>query len=84
MKKSTSTQTITVKTNEENPEPLEIIAQSVIEVADAMKKISNSRLKQRAIILLIKDLTNLPMKDIESVLNTATKLREHYIKAAIK
>lgn len=80
MAKTLRTQTITVKTNEENPEPVELIAQSIIDVAEAAKKMNDSRLKQRAVILLIKDVTNLPMKDIEAVLNAAGKLKEYYVK----
>lgn len=32
----------------------EVIAQAIIEISEAMKKLKNSRLKERAIIILIK------------------------------
>lgn len=77
-------QTITVKVNEENPEPLEVIAESIIQVADAFCKVKNSRLSQRAILLLIKDIIppkyKVGMTEIQEVLNAAAKLKQHYIK----
>lgn len=73
-------QTVTIKTNEENPEPMEIIAQSIIQVSDAFVKIQKSRLSQRAIMLLIKDTTGLAMRDIEIVLNAVPKLKDIYLK----
>lgn len=74
-------QTITVKSNEENPEPIEIIAQAVIDVSDAFKKIENSRLSRRAIVLLIKDRCNgIGITEIETILNVVPKLKDYYIK----
>lgn len=84
MKSSTNSQTITVKTNEDNPQPFEVIAESIIEVANAFEKINNSRLKQRAIIVLLKDMTGLAMKDIEMVLTASAKLKDWYIKQPFK
>jgi len=40
-------QTIKVKTNEENPESIELIAQSIINVSEAFEKINSSPLKRR-------------------------------------
>jgi hypothetical protein len=73
-------QTITVKTDEQNPEPLELIAQSIIEVAEAFQKINNSRLKRRAILVLLKDITGLGMREIELILDTAPELKDYYTK----
>lgn len=80
MATAAKTQTITVKTNEQNPEPLEVLAQSIIEVSEAAQRFNNSRLKSRAILVLIKDITGLSMRDIETVLNAAAKLKDVYIK----
>jgi hypothetical protein len=83
-KAKSANQTITVKVNEENPEPLEVIAESVIQVADAFQRVKNSRLAQRAIILLIKDAIppkyKVGVTEIQEVLNAAAKLKQHYIK----
>jgi len=73
-------QTVTIKTDEENPEPIELIAQAIIDLSDAFKKIESSRLTKRAIILLIKDRCYVNMKDIEIILDIAPKLKDYYIK----
>lgn len=83
--KKTTNQTITVKVNEENPEPLEVIAQSIIEVAEAFKKIQNSRLSKRVIVLLIKDMTrNIGINEIEAILDAVPKLESYYLKSVKK
>lgn len=77
-KKPTLTQkTITVKTDEKNPEPLEVLAQSIIDVANAFDKINNGRVTQHAIILLIKDSTGLSQRDIKSVLIACENLKKY-------
>lgn len=79
-----SKQTITIKSNEENPEPIELIAQSIIEISEAFKKIENSRLSKRAIILLIKDRCNgIGMTEIETILDVVPKLKDYYIKEPV-
>lgn len=81
----TKPQTVTVKRNEEKPEPVEVIAQAIIDVSAAFKKVNSSRLEKRAIILLIKDMNpNLTIGDINSVLYNAAKLEETYIKKPVK
>jgi hypothetical protein len=67
--------TIKIKTNEENPEPLEIIAEAIIKCADAFDKIRDSKISERAIIVLIKDLTGLPVAQIRAVLIAGANLR---------
>jgi hypothetical protein len=74
------TQTITVKVNEENPEPLEVIAQSIVDISDAFKKINESRLSRKAVVLLLQDLTRLSQRDINLVLDAAPKLKQFYVK----
>lgn len=78
--KKASTQTITVKVKEENPEPLELIAQSIIDLAEAFKKIETSPLKRHTIVLLLKDRTGLSQRDINAVLDAAPKLADYYTK----
>lgn len=79
MKKST-TQTITVKSNEENPEPLEILAQAIIDLSNAFKKIEDGPLAKRTIVLLLQDATGLPQSAIKKVLEAAPKLKDWYVK----
>jgi hypothetical protein len=77
-------QTITVKTNEENPEPLELIAASIITIADGIRKINSSRLKKRAVLLLLRDVTGIGMNEIEKIIDCADKLEAHFVKVAAK
>lgn len=84
MAKANTKQTITVKSNEQDPEPLELIAKSIIELSDAYAKINNSRLKKRAVVLLLKDMTGLGMHEIETILDAAPRLKDFYTKALPK
>ena len=71
---------VTVKKDEKNPEPVEVIAKSIIEISRGFQKMKDSRLNQRAIILLIKDLSGVQMGEIEKVLNAAASLEKWFIK----
>lgn len=78
-----STQTIKVNSKEENPEPVELIADAVIKVAEGFNKINKSRLTERAMILLLHDAigpTYITKKQIGYVLKYAPKLKDYYIK----
>ncbi len=78
---------ITVKTNEENPESVELIADSIIKVADAFEKINKSSLTRRAIVLLLHDTigsAKITKKQIELVLDNAPLLKKYYVKQQSK
>lgn len=76
----TREQQVVIKKNDKNPEPMEVIAEAIIEVSRGFKKLSNSKLQQRVIVLLIKDITGQSISDIEKVLYAATRLENKYIK----
>lgn len=88
------TQKVTVKTNEENPEPVEIIADAIIKISEAFESMKNSRLTQRALLLLIQDNCGMvggrhnkkkpTAKQIQEVLDSVTSLKKAYIKQPIK
>lgn len=81
MRKKQATQTITIKSNEENPAPYELIAESIIKISDAFDQINKSKLDKRVIELLIKDqFPEMKMIDIRNVLYIAPKLKDIYIK----
>ena len=67
--------TITIKTAEENPEPLELIAAAILQVADGFDKINSSKLKRRAVVLLLQDVTKMSATAINRVLDSASDLR---------
>ena len=77
-------QNIVIKTNEENPEPTEIIAKAIIQVSEGIEIMNKSRLTRRAIALLIKDSlpssAKLGLNDINLILNSAAELKDVYIK----
>lgn len=79
-KPKNSNQTVIVKSTEENPEPLELIAKAIIQVADAFKKIEAGPLKRKTVVLLLQDQTSLSQKAINSILDVAPKLADHYVK----
>jgi hypothetical protein len=88
MKKQTTmkaqNQTITVKVNEENPEPLVVTAKAIIEISEAFIKINNSPLKRRAVVLLLQDATKISQRDINLILDVAPKLKDFYVKEVKK
>lgn len=65
-------------TQDEMFEPIVIAIQ---EVSDAFKKLKASKVQERVIHLLIRDMTNLPLGDIQNVLNAAAQLKNKYLKS---
>lgn len=71
---------IIAKKDEENVVPVEIFEQSIVEMAKAMKKLSETRLKQDALVTLIARTTGESRGSIESVINCLDMLEELYLK----
>lgn len=83
MAKSASTKSITVKVNEENPEPLDILAKAIINVSDSFDKINKSKLSRKAIVLLLQNTigaTRITQQQITDVLDYAPRLKDIYTK----
>lgn len=62
---------------------VEIMEQAIVDVATAARKLLNSKLTKRAILVLIRDSiigNNIGLKDIEVVLDCASKLDKRYLK----
>ena len=78
--KEAKTKTITVKVDEQNPIDVTILAEHIIAVSDAFQKISDSKLTQSAIVLLIHDLSKVNKGDIELVLHNAKLLKKYFTK----
>ncbi len=74
------TKTITVKTNEVNPEPLELVAKSIIQIAETFEKMKSSPLRQHTVIIILKDMTGLSQRDIKAVLEAAADLKRYALK----
>jgi len=77
-----------VKIVKENPNdeeiPFEIIQESIVRLSQLGKNIKKSRLTDRAVVLLIKDMTDAPMVWIRKVLNAIPELEKTYIKESKK
>ena len=64
--------TIKVKKDEENPEPIELLAKSIIQVSDGFERILNGGLNQKAIVVLLQNgigTGKITQKQIELVLD---------------
>ena len=74
---------IRIKKNDENPESAELLAQSIIQVADGFNKVLNTPLSRRAVVVLLQDgigATKITKGQIELVLDALPRLKGWYIK----
>jgi hypothetical protein len=74
---------IHIKKNEAQPESAELLASSIVQVADGFKKVLSSPLSQRALIVLIQDAvggSNISKSQIKLVLEALPRLKGWYIK----
>ena len=74
-KKSTE---VNIVLDQEKPEPTEIIAASIIKISAGFDKLMKGGLNRRALVVLIKDHTNVPQYAIEKVLDCLPRLQELY------
>jgi len=61
-------------------ESIGVIAASITDLATAVRELSASKLKRRAVLVLLRDMTNIGMSDIETVLNAAARIDQEYLK----
>lgn len=81
--KIAKTKMVKIKVNELDPEPLELLAQSIINVSNAFEAINNTRLNKSTLVLLIQahiGSTNITRLQISDVLDTVPKLKDIYLK----
>lgn len=74
---------ISIKKNEDNPESVELLAQSVIQVAEGFERVSKSPLTQRGLIVLLHDgigTAKITKSQIKLVLEALPRLKAWYIK----
>lgn len=63
-----------------NPEPVEVIAASVLAIADGMKKVNATRLTREALVTLIHDHSKVSKGTIRIVLNNLDSLARTWLK----
>ncbi len=67
----------------DEPLPVEIIENSIVEIAQAMVKINSTRLTRKAIVTLIHANSKVNKGDIEIVLNNLDELERTWLKKAV-
>ena len=65
--------------DEKNPEPLPLIAASIIKLAAGLGNMKASGLSMRAMQVLLKDATGVSLQNIDRILNAAPRLRSMYL-----
>jgi len=60
--------------------PTEIMAESIVEISVAMKRISKGDLNEKALVILIAHATKLPQYEVENVLHALEDLEKLYLK----
>lgn len=61
--------------------PAEVLAQAILDISEGMKKLNGSKLKRRAIVLLIHDQSKVSCSNINLVLDSLDTLKETWIKS---
>jgi len=74
---------IKIKKDEELPESVELLAQSIIQVAEGFEKVLSSKLSGRALVTLLHDgigTSKITKSQIKLVLEALPRLKAWYIK----
>jgi hypothetical protein len=69
---------VTVVQNEEAPVAKEVLAQAIIDISAAMKKLSAGKLNRRAIVVLVAHDTHQYQNSVERVLDSLEHLKQNY------
>jgi hypothetical protein len=69
-----------IQADDVDPVPVEIIAQDIQRISEAMEKIDAGRLNRTAIIILVQANTGMPRSSINAVLNSLADLKHLYLK----
>ena len=78
------TQNIKVIKNEDKPETPEILAASLIKIADAFEQLSKQGISQNGLIALLKDMpgmTTIRKREIKTVLDNLKRLKSYYVRS---
>lgn len=62
----------------ENPPAPEVLAEAIVEIAAAMKKVLSSRLKRDTLILLVHWASRVPQRDVRLVLDSLEQLEQKF------
>lgn len=73
-------QEVEIIKDKENPIPVEIMEKAVVDIANAMKKMTKSRLNRRAIVTLVARECCRSLADTERVIDALERLEKVYLK----
>lgn len=76
-------QNIKIKKNEDNPESVEVLAESIIKIADGFEKLLKGGLTERAYLVLLQDMigqSNISKTQIKLVLKNLPRLKAWYVR----
>lgn len=71
---------VTVKKNEENPEPDQVIADHLRRISEAMRRLDSGPLKRHTLVLLLHDYSKVSKRDINLILDGIEALEQTYLK----
>ncbi len=69
---------VNVKQDPAAPIAKDVLAKAIIDISTAAQALQRGGLNQRAVVVLLHDSTNVPMRDIKYVLNGLAQLRKDY------
>jgi hypothetical protein len=75
---------IKVIKNADNPETPEVLADSIIRIANAFEKLMTSELRQDALVALLRDMPGMMgigKGEVNLILNNLRKLKSYYIRS---
>ena len=75
---------IRVIKNEDNPETPEVLAASIVKIANAFEKLMTSELKQSALVALLRDMPGMAgvgKGEVDLILSNLKKLKSYYIRS---
>jgi hypothetical protein len=81
MKKAQPPAVRIVPENPDEPMPVEIIEQAIVDIAAGMKKLNSTRLTRKAIVTLLHASSNVNKGTIEVVLNNLEDLERNWLKS---
>lgn len=71
---------VTVSQNPEKEVPTEIMAEAIVEIAEAARRLRTSRLNDKAILLLLSKSSGQPQHVVKAVLDAAESLAKNYLR----
>lgn len=74
------THSLKIIQDKEKPIAADIMAQAIVDIAEAMQYLNRTRLNRRAVVTLIHEHSKIPRRDIEIVLNNLESLEETWLK----